>query len=103
MIKGKLKLKGSSSGQTKVEKKKKKKRKGNEKRDYEEFEESPAVAEKIDARTEAEKAYDARSREQRRRKISEQADLSHKDKVKLFNEKLSRLSEHHDLPKVGPG
>jgi len=30
VIKGKLKLKGSSSGQTKVEKKKKKKRKGNE-------------------------------------------------------------------------
>ena len=35
--------------------------------------------------------------------ILEQAELTHKEKVRMFNEKLARLSEHHDIPKVGPG
>jgi protein FAM32A len=35
--------------------------------------------------------------------IKEMASKSHKDKVREFNEKLSKLSEHHDIPKVGPG
>jgi protein FAM32A len=28
---------------------------------------------------------------------------SHKEKIDEFNNKLSQLTEHHDLPKVGPG
>lgn len=43
---------------------------------------------------------------QRKRKMEKLTDLasqSHKDKVQEFNEKLSKLSEHHDIPKVGPG
>ncbi|GAM21896.1 hypothetical protein SAMD00019534_050710 [Acytostelium subglobosum LB1] len=28
---------------------------------------------------------------------------SHKEKVEEYNKKLGRLSEHHDVPKVGPG
>ena len=58
---------------------------------------------KLDTRTDAEKAHEERSRQQRKKRILEHAELSHKDKVRLFNEKLGRLSEHHDIPKVGPG
>jgi protein FAM32A len=29
--------------------------------------------------------------------------MSHKEKVAEFNKYLENLSEHHDLPKVGPG
>ncbi len=57
----------------------------------------------LDTRTDAEKAHEERSRQQRKKRILEHAELSHKDKVRLFNEKLGRLSEHHDIPKVGPG
>ena len=56
-----------------------------------------------DTRTDAEKAHDERSRLQRKKMILEQAELTHKEKVRMFNEKLARLSEHHDIPKVGPG
>jgi protein FAM32A len=31
------------------------------------------------------------------------ASKSHKEKVAEFNEYLGKLSEHHDIPKVGPG
>ena len=52
----------------------------------------------------AERAYDDAYRRSRERKmIEDMASKSHKDKVREFNEKLSKLSEHHDIPKVGPG
>lgn len=37
------------------------------------------------------------------RLIKELASKSHKEHVASFNEKLAKLTEHHDLPKVGPG
>lgn len=43
---------------------------------------------------------------QKKRKIEEakkSAQLTHKDKVAIYNQSLERLSEHHDIPKVGPG
>lgn len=33
-------------------------------------------------------------------RLKEQAKKSHKDRVTEFNEKLAKLSEHHDIPKV---
>lgn len=33
-------------------------------------------------------------------RLKEQAKKSHKDRVSEFNEKLAKLSEHHDIPKV---
>eukprot|EP00798_Chlamydomonas_sp_ICE-L_P021516 gene21516-28500_t len=48
-----------------------------------------------DKRTQAE-----RKEEERLRKL---AGKSHKDRVNEFNEYLGSLSEHHDIPKVGPG
>ena len=35
--------------------------------------------------------------------IERLASKTHKDKVNEFNEKLANLTEHHDIPKVGPG
>ena len=115
VVGGKLKLKGAAieKPDKKKKKKKKKKTKG-KKRDYVELNETDEEEDdgletkmkeerKLDTRTEAEKAHEERSRQQRRKRIVEQAELSHKDKVKLFNEKLAKLSEHHDIPKVGPG
>ena len=36
-------------------------------------------------------------------RVSKAADKSHKERVAEFNNKLEQLSEHHDIPKVGPG
>eukprot|EP01133_Synstelium_polycarpum_P008938 gene8938-10481_t len=37
------------------------------------------------------------------KRIDQMIKHSHKEKVEEYNKKLSRLSEHHDVPKVGPG
>ena len=59
---------------------------------------------KEETRTKAELAYEAHYKRAREAQmIKEMASKSHKDKVREFNEKLSKLSEHHDIPKVGPG
>lgn len=36
-------------------------------------------------------------------RIAKAAAKSHKEKVSEFNSKLEQLSEHYDIPKVGPG
>jgi protein FAM32A len=36
-------------------------------------------------------------------RVAKQAAQSHRDRVAEFNQKLENLSEHHDIPKVGPG
>ena len=56
-----------------------------------------------DNRTEAERRYDEQAERTQARLIEKMASKSHKDKVREFNEYLSKLSEHHDIPKVGPG
>ena len=38
-----------------------------------------------------------------RRAIEKMASRSHKEKVQAFNTHLSKLSEHYDIPRVGPG
>ena len=125
VVGGKLKLKGAAIEKREKKKKKKKNKDDDEtsKRKYvelnedddsdddEHFQKRTSSREKkedennnkLDTRTDAEKAHEERSRQQRKKRILEHAELSHKDKVRLFNEKLGRLSEHHDIPKVGPG
>lgn len=36
-------------------------------------------------------------------RVSKAAQKSHKERVADFNNKLEQLSEHYDIPKVGPG
>ncbi|CAM0944430.1 unnamed protein product [Alopecurus aequalis] len=36
-------------------------------------------------------------------KLAKVADKSHRDRIQDFNQYLANLSEHYDIPKVGPG
>lgn len=54
-------------------------------------------------KTEAERRWE----EQRRRRLDDRLKRegvkSHKERVEELNRYLSKLSEHHDMPKIGPG
>ncbi|KAG2218566.1 hypothetical protein INT45_014155, partial [Circinella minor] len=54
-------------------------------------------------KTEAEKKFEEAQRKRQMDRVSKAADKSHKERVAEFNNKLEQLSEHHDIPKVGPG
>ncbi|CDR98821.1 uncharacterized protein SPSC_04745 [Sporisorium scitamineum] len=53
--------------------------------------------------TEAERKFEQVRRKRMQQRIAKEARTSHKDKVDAFNKYLASLSEHHDIPKVGPG
>lgn len=69
--------------------------------------------------TPAERAYELAQRErvrlylrllslrltcfQKRKRLEKMVELSHEEKLLKFNTYLSSLSEHYDIPKVGPG
>jgi len=53
--------------------------------------------------TPAERAYELAQRERKRKRVEKRAELSHTEKVNRFNDYLAKLSEHYDIPKVGPG
>lgn len=57
----------------------------------------------IDHLTPAEKRYI----EQRERidihRMAKEANKSHRDRIQDFNQYLANMSEHYDIPKVGPG
>ncbi|KAH8920417.1 DUF1754-domain-containing protein [Atractiella rhizophila] len=54
-------------------------------------------------KTKAEEHFDETRRKRLEKKMKKQATKSHKDRVAEFNEKLGNLSEHYDIPRVGPG
>ncbi|EIM92226.1 DUF1754-domain-containing protein [Stereum hirsutum FP-91666 SS1] len=66
---------------------------------------SPAVAGSSteDRKTAAEKRFEAVQRKRLNERVKKLANTTHKDRVHEFNAKLETLSEHHDIPKVGPG
>ncbi|TKY89114.1 hypothetical protein EX895_001645 [Sporisorium graminicola] len=53
--------------------------------------------------TEAERKFEEVRRKRMQQRIAKEARTSHKEKVEAFNKYLGSLSEHHDIPKVGPG
>lgn len=63
----------------------------------------PTPASTADRRTEAEKRHEERLRKLEEERLRKQATKGYRDRVKDFNEHLASLSEHHDIPKVGPG
>lgn len=63
----------------------------------------PTPAATADRRTEAEKRHEERLRKLEEERLRKQAGKGYRDRVKDFNERLANLSEHHDIPKVGPG
>ncbi|EPT01516.1 hypothetical protein FOMPIDRAFT_1048672 [Fomitopsis schrenkii] len=68
---------------------------------------SPAIASSstasIERKTPAEKRFEEVQRKRLAEKVARLAHKTHKDRVHEFNSKLEALSEHHDIPKVGPG
>ncbi|KAJ2956344.1 hypothetical protein NQZ79_g7805 [Umbelopsis isabellina] len=99
---GSLKLKGSSGGITKKKKKSKKSK-------LDDVAKHAITDEKKKERfvalekTPAELKFEETQRRRQEEKIRRQAEKSHKEKVADFNRKLEELSEHYDIPKVGPG
>ena len=63
----------------------------------------PSPSEEQDRRTPAEKKFEEKVAKREMQKAKTQVMKSHREKVKEFNEYLARLTEHHDIPKVGPG
>mmetsp|Transcript_67696 Transcript_67696/g.214275 ORF Transcript_67696/g.214275 Transcript_67696/m.214275 type:complete len:115 (+) Transcript_67696:194-538(+) len=110
---GKLKLKGgglSVVGGTKKKSKKKDKKEKERERDRERAEaaeggssdedRAPPV---VDSRTDAERRRDEKLAAREESEIKKMAGKTHREKVAEFNEYLSKLTEHYDIPKVGPG
>jgi protein FAM32A len=56
-----------------------------------------------DNRTEAEKRFEETKRRRLAERVEKLAHKTHKERVQEFNAHLETLSEHHDIPKVGPG
>ncbi|KAJ3123716.1 hypothetical protein HK098_001694 [Nowakowskiella sp. JEL0407] len=54
-------------------------------------------------KTDAEIKFQEALKKRQKDKISQVAQKSHKERVADFNRKLEDLSEHYDIPKVGPG
>ncbi|BDA41034.1 probable protein FAM32A at C-terminar half [Coccomyxa sp. Obi] len=110
---GKLKLKGQDAGT----KKKKKKKSSRDEKALALVEGAPSNAVKetpdgyvldphaevADRRTAAEKRYDEMQAKREREMAAKLAAKSHRERVNEFNAYLQNLSEHHDIPKVGPG
>ena len=70
---------------------------------------SPATAEQSikenggRKKTEAEKRHEEYRRKRLEEKLKREGVKTHKEKVEELNKYLSGLSEHHDMPKIGPG
>ncbi|KAF8415105.1 hypothetical protein L210DRAFT_3588005 [Boletus edulis BED1] len=64
---------------------------------------SPSLSNGNDRKTEAERRFEEAQRRRLLGKVAKIAHKTHKDRVNEFNSKLESLSEHHDIPKVGPG
>ena len=54
-------------------------------------------------KTEAEKRHEEYRRKRLEGKLKREGVKTHKEKVEELNKYLSGLSEHHDMPKIGPG
>ncbi|KAG0165344.1 hypothetical protein DFQ30_008566 [Apophysomyces sp. BC1015] len=54
-------------------------------------------------KTDAEKKFEETKMKRQMERVAKAAVKSHKEKVSEFNNKLEQLSEHYDIPKVGPG
>ncbi|PPJ54130.1 hypothetical protein CBER1_01056 [Cercospora berteroae] len=126
-IGGGLKLKGSSSGIDKSKKKKKKSSKSNteadnnEKTSTKDPETSQSALQKALAdtdepskspdateittygKTEAQRRYEERRKKRLEERLQREGVKTHKERVQELNKYLSTLSEHNDMPRIGPG
>lgn len=61
------------------------------------------LASYLDHLTPAERKYLEQKEKIDRRRLAMAASKSHRDRIQEFNQYLANLSEHYDIPKVGPG
>ncbi|PRQ28084.1 hypothetical protein RchiOBHm_Chr6g0312211 [Rosa chinensis] len=57
----------------------------------------------FDQMTPAERRYLEQAERLQAQRLAQMAKKSHRDRVQEFNQYLANLSEHYDIPKVGPG
>ncbi|KAF7502190.1 hypothetical protein GJ744_006760 [Endocarpon pusillum] len=81
------------------EEKKKKEGKSEELRDDDA--EDPELGVRV--KTEAERKYDEQRRKRLDDRLKREGVKTHKQRVEELNRYLSGLSEHHDMPRIGPG
>ncbi|OMJ25004.1 Protein FAM32A-like [Smittium culicis] len=58
---------------------------------------------KVTRLTASEERFKRIQDKRKKEKIEKFISKSHKEKVQEFNERLDKLPEHNDMPKVGPG
>ncbi|EXJ83109.1 hypothetical protein A1O1_06728 [Capronia coronata CBS 617.96] len=54
-------------------------------------------------KTEAERRYEEQRRKRLEERLKREGIKTHKERVEELNRYLSSLSEHHDMPRIGPG
>ncbi|RAH65087.1 DUF1754-domain-containing protein [Aspergillus aculeatinus CBS 121060] len=54
-------------------------------------------------KTEAERRHEEMRKRRLQERLKREGVKTHKERVEELNKYLSRLSEHHDMPKIGPG
>ncbi|KAG7099594.1 hypothetical protein E1B28_001424 [Marasmius oreades] len=64
---------------------------------------SPAASSSKSKKTDAEKRFEEVQKRRLQQRVAKMAHKTHKDRVAELNAHLESLSEHHDIPKVGPG
>lgn len=124
---GKLKLKGSKVKDGRVDKTKRKKKKAEperavtpETRAKSTEAETEEAVERVDSKkldgelsdsgektivfkTEAERKHEEQRKKRLNERLRREGVKTHKERVEELNRYLSTLSEHHDMPKIGPG
>eukprot|EP00163_Fabomonas_tropica_P009657 TRINITY_DN19487_c0_g1_i1.p1 TRINITY_DN19487_c0_g1~~TRINITY_DN19487_c0_g1_i1.p1 ORF type:complete len:142 (-),score=44.77 TRINITY_DN19487_c0_g1_i1:119-544(-) len=65
--------------------------------------EARRLKELLDARTPAEKRFAEKAAELELARLRKNKVKSHREKITELNQYLADLSEHHDIPRVGPG
>ncbi|KAF9300727.1 hypothetical protein BGZ74_007563 [Mortierella antarctica] len=96
---GTLKFKGGGS----ISKKKKKKTDASKVKAALDSESPTAKPVKLIEKTAAELKFEEVQKKRQEEKVHKQAMKSHKEKVAELNRKLEEMTEHYDIPKVGPG
>ncbi|CAG8982108.1 hypothetical protein HYALB_00003200 [Hymenoscyphus albidus] len=56
-----------------------------------------------DGKTASERAYEENRRKRLQARLQREGPKTHKQRVENLNKYLSNLSEHHDMPRIGPG
>ncbi|KAF8980805.1 hypothetical protein BGZ46_003671 [Entomortierella lignicola] len=99
---GSLKFRGGG-GITKKKKKKVDKSKVQAALEAKEVTPPPSKPIKVLEKTAAELKFEEVQRKRQEEKVLKSAMKSHKEKVAELNRKLEEMTEHYDIPKVGPG